>query len=276
MKGTQGKKVDGEKKANGMEVDGMEVDGEEKKTEEEEEPEEEELEKTCEVCSVTMSKEEYVSHVLKDHVTEFDVGLCQVERCVPCLSENDGVIILNGPNGENRLDVDDGASDSEESIEGDKLVEILNKDFEDPDSLLSLYANPGEKLHADIKYKKRLSDERGPFTLVRPMAPVFKEVPSWPQPEQARTSFQLPQGRTYSMGRTYSHQPQARTSVQQAQVRTLVQQPQTRVLNLNNIAGLTDAQKALIPQLISKLTGRGIQQQQTYQKRSTVPEVINL
>ena len=210
---------------------------------EEKEVEEEELEKTCEVCNVTLNKEGYISHVLKDHASEFDVGLCHVEKCFPCIKENDGIIIRCDPNGENRLDVENGASDSEESIEDDKLVEMLNKDFENPDSLLSLYANPGEKLHADIKYKKTLSDDPKPFTLVKPIAPAYKEVPSWPQPEQAKV--------TISGSLLQKYQPK-----------------------LTSISGLTPAQRAMIPTIISRLSGRPLPNQ-TYHRRQ-VPEIIDL
>lgn len=205
--------------------------------------EDEEVERTCEVCNVTLTKEEYVNHVLKEHVSDFDVGLCQVERCYPCISKNDGLIIRRHPDGENQLDVDYEDSDVE-SLEGDKLIEILNKDYEDADAHLFLYAKPGEKLHDDIKYKKISTDDPKPFTLVKPMAPIFKEVPSWPKPE-----------------------PSAPVTVQQKLVSIQTKQ-------LASIQGLTPAQRAMIPQIISRLTARP-NPHSTYQKRP-IPEVIDL
>lgn len=204
--------------------------------------EEVELEKTCEVCNVAMGKEKYISHVLKDHVTEFDVGICQIEKCFPCISKNDGIIIRCDPDGENMLDVD-GASDSEESMEGDKFLEILNEDFKDPDAHLFLYARPGEKLHSDIKYKS-VAEEPKPFTLIKPIAPAYKELPSWQQ----------------LVVSNIQHPKMGPVTVNQAN-------------QVAMIPTLTSTQKTLIPQIISRMNSQ--RPQHTYQRRQ-VPEVIEL
>lgn len=221
--------------------------------------EEEEVEKTCEVCNVTMAKDAYLTHVLKDHVSEFDVGICQVEKCFPCISKNDGIILRLDPEGQNRFELDDGASDSEESLDGDEFVEILNKDFEDADALLYLYARPGEKLHTDIKYKKIPPEDPGPFKLVKPMAPTFREVPAWTKAEQACLNNTAVQAKQVSDLPRQVNAPQNSMPIQPKQVVSTV--------------GLTPAQRAMIPQIISRIyPSRPIH---TYQ-RKPVPEVIDL
>lgn len=222
--------------------------------------EEEEVEKTCEVCNVTVAKEEYVSHVLKTHASEFNVGICQVEKCFPCISKNDGIILRLDKDGENRFEIDDGASDSEESLNGDEFVEILNKDYEDADALLYLYARPGEKLHTDIKYKKIPAEDPGPFKLVKPIAPTFKEVPSWTKSEQASVlNTASLQPKQVSIAPRPGYMPPNSIPILAKQV--------------VNTLSLTAAQRALIPQLISKINSS--RPLQTYQRRP-VPEVIDL
>lgn len=186
-------------------------------------------------------------HVLKEHVLEFDVGLCQVERCYPCISKNDGIIIRCDPDGENQLDVSYEDSDVE-SLEGDALIEILNKDYEDADAHLFLYAKPGERLHDDIKYKKIPTEDSKPFTLVKPMAPIFKELPSWPQPESAKAV----------------NPPTVQQKLASIQSKQLAA-----------IQGLTSAQRAMIPQIISRLKTTNPHPNQAYQRRQ-IPEVIDL
>lgn len=104
----------------------------------------------CDICLKDILEDQLTKHILKEHMSSKDVRIhvCKFERCQDCLKRNDGLIIRS----EDQRLMAIESYDSEDSMDDEDLIQILNTDYDSLESQVSFYKNPGHKMHQKIKY----------------------------------------------------------------------------------------------------------------------------